>query len=259
MPEIEPPEPTRFGEVVWLEPYPDALLEGAIDGPLGPEARYEQTEAMSLAFVTALQVLPASPARRTDPARGARLPRRRGGRDARLDRGLGQQRAQARPRRPAAPPADRRALGPGAELTRRAGARGEVRPRVRAPATSTRWLRCSPTTSVCPCRRCPSSTAAATPWPVSTPASSADRRYDLVPTRANGQVAFGTYLYAPTDGIRHGTGLARPHPHRRPDLRDDPLRQQCPSVVRPAAITAWQLTRDAAARELVPRQAALGR
>jgi hypothetical protein len=27
--------------------------------PLGPEARYEQTEAMSLAFMTALQVLPA--------------------------------------------------------------------------------------------------------------------------------------------------------------------------------------------------------
>jgi RNA polymerase sigma-70 factor (ECF subfamily) len=58
MPEVEPPEPTRLGELVWLEPYPDALLEGAIDVPLGPEARYEQTEAISLAFVTALQVLP---------------------------------------------------------------------------------------------------------------------------------------------------------------------------------------------------------
>jgi DNA-directed RNA polymerase specialized sigma24 family protein len=51
--------PTRLGEVVWLEPYPDALLEGAINVPLGPEARYAQTEAISLAFVTALQVLPA--------------------------------------------------------------------------------------------------------------------------------------------------------------------------------------------------------
>ncbi len=55
---VEPPEATRLGEIVWLEPYPDALLEGAIDMPLGPEARYEQTEAVSLAFVTALQVLP---------------------------------------------------------------------------------------------------------------------------------------------------------------------------------------------------------
>jgi RNA polymerase sigma-70 factor (TIGR02960 family) len=58
MPHVEPPEPTRLGEVVWLEPYPDALFEGGIDVPPGPEARYEQTEAISLAFVTALQVLP---------------------------------------------------------------------------------------------------------------------------------------------------------------------------------------------------------
>ncbi len=58
VPEVEPPEPTRHGDVVWLEPFPDVLLEGAIDVPLGPEARYEQTESISLAFVTALQVLP---------------------------------------------------------------------------------------------------------------------------------------------------------------------------------------------------------
>ncbi|MDT5302453.1 MAG: hypothetical protein QOG79_5695, partial [Mycobacterium sp.] len=54
--QIEPPEPTRLGEVVWLEPFPDALLEGTT---LGPEARYEQTEAISLAFITAMQLLPA--------------------------------------------------------------------------------------------------------------------------------------------------------------------------------------------------------
>ncbi len=34
----------------------------------------------------------------------------------------------------------------------------------------------------------------------------AGRRFDLVPTRANGQPALGAYLRAPT-GIRHGTGL----------------------------------------------------
>ena len=34
----------------------------------------------------------------------------------------------------------------------------------------------------------------------------AGRRVDLVPTRANGQPAFGAYLRAPT-GVRHGTGL----------------------------------------------------
>ena len=58
VPKVEPPEPTRFGESPWLEPYPDALFEGAINVPLGPEARYEQTQSISLAFVTALQVMP---------------------------------------------------------------------------------------------------------------------------------------------------------------------------------------------------------
>ena len=58
IPGAEPPEPTRIGEVVWLEPFPDALLEGAIGTPPGPEVRYEQAESISLAFVTALQVLP---------------------------------------------------------------------------------------------------------------------------------------------------------------------------------------------------------
>src|SRR5581483_164456 len=33
LPDVEPPEPTRLGEVVWLEPFPDALLDGTIDGP----------------------------------------------------------------------------------------------------------------------------------------------------------------------------------------------------------------------------------
>ena len=58
IPGVEPPEPTRLGEVLWLEPFPDALLEGAIGAPPGPEVRYEQAESISLAFVTALQVLP---------------------------------------------------------------------------------------------------------------------------------------------------------------------------------------------------------
>jgi RNA polymerase sigma-70 factor (ECF subfamily) len=46
------------GEVIWLQPYPDMLLEGLADATPGPEARYEASEAISLAFVTALQALP---------------------------------------------------------------------------------------------------------------------------------------------------------------------------------------------------------
>ncbi|MPZ96375.1 MAG: sigma-70 family RNA polymerase sigma factor [Propionibacteriales bacterium] len=52
------PGPSRLGEVLWLQPYPDALLEGMSDQAPGPEARYESREAISLAFVTAVQLLP---------------------------------------------------------------------------------------------------------------------------------------------------------------------------------------------------------
>ena len=58
MPDADPPDPTRLGEVLWLEPYPDVLLEGLADSAPGPEARYQAREAISLAFVTALQLLP---------------------------------------------------------------------------------------------------------------------------------------------------------------------------------------------------------
>ena len=56
-PGMTPPEPSRLGEILWLEPYPDAFLEGLPDSARGPEARYEAWEAMSLAFITAVQLL----------------------------------------------------------------------------------------------------------------------------------------------------------------------------------------------------------
>jgi RNA polymerase sigma-70 factor (ECF subfamily) len=46
-------------ESVWVEPYPDEAL-GLPDGPAAPDARYEQREAVELAFVAALQHLPAT-------------------------------------------------------------------------------------------------------------------------------------------------------------------------------------------------------
>ncbi|TCO42475.1 RNA polymerase sigma-70 factor (ECF subfamily) [Kribbella antiqua] len=55
---VRPPEPTRLGEVLWLQPFPDVLLGGLSDQAPGPEARYESREAISLAFVTAVQLLP---------------------------------------------------------------------------------------------------------------------------------------------------------------------------------------------------------
>ena len=56
--EVQLPEPTRLGQILWLEPYPDDLFENVPDAAPGPEARYEAHEAISLAFVTALQTLP---------------------------------------------------------------------------------------------------------------------------------------------------------------------------------------------------------
>ncbi len=58
IPPFQPPPPSRRGEVTWLQPYPDTLLEGIPDTAPGPEARYRATEAVELAFVTALQRMP---------------------------------------------------------------------------------------------------------------------------------------------------------------------------------------------------------
>jgi RNA polymerase sigma-70 factor (TIGR02960 family) len=55
---LDPPKPTRLGELLWLEPYPDDLLSGLADTSPGPEALYESRESISLAFITALQLLP---------------------------------------------------------------------------------------------------------------------------------------------------------------------------------------------------------
>jgi RNA polymerase sigma-70 factor, ECF subfamily len=56
MPELPPP--TRMAEPLWVQPFPDALLEGVADRAPGPEARYEMRESMELAFITALSRLP---------------------------------------------------------------------------------------------------------------------------------------------------------------------------------------------------------
>ena len=52
------PEPSGHGEVLWLQPYPDLMLDDVQDRAAGPEAVYESREAISLAFLTAVQLLP---------------------------------------------------------------------------------------------------------------------------------------------------------------------------------------------------------
>src|SRR5262249_16382720 len=58
IPPFQPPEPSGRGEITWLQPYPDTLLEGIADTAPGPEARYQATEAIELAFIVGLQRMP---------------------------------------------------------------------------------------------------------------------------------------------------------------------------------------------------------
>ncbi len=58
VPPFTPPDPSGHGEVTWLQPYPDTWLEHLEDTAAGPAARYEARAAVELAFITALQRLP---------------------------------------------------------------------------------------------------------------------------------------------------------------------------------------------------------
>ena len=59
VPDLTLPEPNGASDAPpWLEPYPGVLLDNLVDQTPGPETRYETTEAISLAFITALQLLP---------------------------------------------------------------------------------------------------------------------------------------------------------------------------------------------------------
>ena len=207
MPGVQPPEPTRIGEVVWLEPLPDAFLEGAIDAPPGPEARYEQTESISLAFVTALQLLP--------PRQLAVLVLRdvlgfhanevaemldstTESVNSALKRGRGLQRLQ--------PPSGDREPPP---ITGSPAEEALVARFVRAyEAADLDALVALLTEDVF---------MSMPPMPLEYEGRDvvarfcallfgAGRKYDLVPTRANAQPAFGLYVRA-SGGIRHGTGL----------------------------------------------------
>ena len=208
IPGVEPPEPTRMGEVVWLEPYPDALLEGAIDVAIGPEARYQQSESISLAFVTALQVLPprqlavlilhdvlgfhanevAAMMDSTVDSANSALKRAR----ASLQRRL-----QPTDEREPAPAPDSPAEDAIVAKFVSAYESADLDALV-SLLTDDVFMSMPPMPLEYQGRDVVARFCAVL--------FGAGRRFDLVPTRANGQPAFGAYLRAPT-GIRHGTGL----------------------------------------------------
>jgi RNA polymerase sigma-70 factor (TIGR02960 family) len=208
VPHVDPPEPTRLAEVVWLQPYPDVLLEGATGIPLGPEARYEQSETISLAFVTALQVLPprqlavlvlrdvlgfhadevADMLGSTVDSVNSALKRARASLQRARSADTGREPAPV-----SGSPAEEAIVAKFASAWEAADLDALVALLtddvfVSMPPMSFGYEGLDVVASLC------------------GSLFGAGRRFDLVPTRANGQPAFGAYLRA-SDGLRHGTGL----------------------------------------------------
>jgi RNA polymerase sigma-70 factor (ECF subfamily) len=205
-----PPEPTLRDEPVWLEPYPDVLLEGIADSLPGPEARYEARETIELAFIAALQHLP--PRQRAvlvlrdvlgfhtaevagvlnsteDSVKGA-LKRARATLEQRLP-------AIGRPRPPMPRSPQERAL-----VQRFADAfEADDIDGLVTLLTDDAWFTMPPV----PLQyRGPRAIASfLRHWAVSR----AGRRLRLVPTRANTQPAFGLYLHDQHAPVAHAAGL----------------------------------------------------
>jgi RNA polymerase sigma-70 factor (ECF subfamily) len=206
---VEPPEPSRLGEVAWLEPYPDLLLEELPDTSAGPEARYEAREAMSLAFVTALQLLPprqraalilrdvldfpasevAAMLDTTGQSVTSALKRARATLNGELPSG------DTEPPPPPNSPAERELVARLVAAFEAADVDGIV-----ALMTQDAWMRMPPVPLEYQGRELIGEFFA-------TVAFRPGRQYRLVPTRANGQPAFAVYLRDPVNGVTRAFGL----------------------------------------------------
>ena len=206
----EMPEPTRRGEPIWLEPYPDVLFEGIPDEAPGPEARYETKEAIALAFIVGLQHLPPQQRavlvlRDVLGFRAEEVAEMLETSEASVNSLLRRARAAFESRLPAS----RTRTGAAPELQARARHRRPLRRRLRGRRH--RWRR-RPAH-----RRRLADDAART---VRVPGPGRDRRVParprvrrgvplrLVPTRANGQPAFGCYFPGPGPRSRGRTACS---------------------------------------------------
>jgi RNA polymerase sigma-70 factor (TIGR02960 family) len=208
MSQFEPPVPTPRDEPVWLQPFPDALLEGAVERSAGPEARYEQAEAISLAFITALQLLPprqlavlvlrdvlgfhagevASMLRVSVESVNSLLKRARASLQRRQQSHAGREAPPA-----AGSPAEDRVVATFA----RAWESADIDTLI-ALLTDDVFVAMPPEPFGYEGRELVGRYCARQ--------FGAGRRFDLIPARANGQPAFGAYLRGP-DGTRHATGF----------------------------------------------------
>ena len=183
------------------------LCEDAL--PLDPAARYEQTEAISLAFVTALQVLPAR-------QRAVLILREVLGYHANevadmldstvesVTSALKRARASLQRRLPA-PGEDGPAPAPGSPAEQELVAKFVSAYQSGNVDALVNLLTADVSVSMPPIPLEYQGRDVVARFYASI--FGAGRAYDLVPTRANGQQAFGAYLRTPTGGIRHGAGL----------------------------------------------------
>jgi RNA polymerase sigma-70 factor (ECF subfamily) len=205
IPGVVPPEPTRLGEISWLAPLPDSLLEPTTDLPVGPEARYEQVESIALTFLAALQALP--------PQQLAVLVLR----DV-----MGFRAREVAAMLETTVPSVNSALH--RARSRLASHRPALRAGAPAPAgteedLATRFARAYESSDVAALLELFTDDVflSMPPLPLEYVGRSAagrffallldsDRRYSLVPTRANGCPAWGAYVLGP-DGVRRASGL----------------------------------------------------
>ena len=196
VPGVQPPEPTQLGEIVWLEPFPE-----------GPEGRLERREAISLAFITALQTLPprqiavlvlrdvlefratevAEMLESTVEAVNSALKRAR----ATLEKKLNVSDPRAAPKPD--PQTEAEIVGKFVKAYEAADVKALV-----ALLTDDVFMSMPPMPLEYIGRDAVETFFA--------PFFSARRSYRLIRTRANGQPAFGLYFLSP-DGIYHATGL----------------------------------------------------
>ncbi len=209
-PMAEPPKPTRMAEPTWLDPYPDVLLEGVADTAAGPAARYETRESVGLAFAAALQHVPprqraalvlrevlgfrtsevAEMLETSEASVKGALQRARATLDASVPAG-GHERAplpgSAR---------ERELVGRFATAVEQGDTQGVI-----SVLTDDAWLTMPPQPY-----------EYQGPWAIAgfivhERGERRDANLRLVPTRANGQPAFGCYLPDPQAAVSRGYGL----------------------------------------------------
>jgi RNA polymerase sigma-70 factor (ECF subfamily) len=201
------PEPSRLAEVTWLEPYPDSLLARLDDPAPGPEARVETREAISLAFVTATQTLPPRQRailllRDVLGYRGAEVADMLDTTENAVASGLKRARAALAARKPGgpAPLPDSRAERRTVDAFVTAFEQGDV-PALVALLTD------DASATMPPLPQDYVGRVAIAHFFTEVGFARGTRRFRLIPTRANGQPAFGRYLCDPYAPIARAHGL----------------------------------------------------